>query len=228
MAGWIRDNRDAAARGAGFHFILRRRGESGGPYVGTVGLSNVVYGVFRAAHLGYSLDRTCVGLGYIHVRRVVRLRVAAAAAQTDHSLRPVEHTVLDASIAAEFAAGYRCVSCVSVRTHMKNSVLFQGLRSATGVSICAPPTSRHLCKHPDPFLGSRRAALADAFSNQVVCRTRAVILFRLPLVHREPPPHLHYGRLDRGCRRYDRRSGRCRRSIATIVARAGAMSKSPR
>jgi ribosomal-protein-alanine N-acetyltransferase len=66
MEGWIRDNRDAAARGVGFHFILQRRGESGGAYVGTIGLSNVVYGVFRAAHLGYSLDRSCVGLGYMH------------------------------------------------------------------------------------------------------------------------------------------------------------------
>ena len=66
MEDWIRDNRDAAARGAAFHFILQRRGESGGPYVGTVGLANVVYGVFRAAHLGYSLDRNCVGSGYMH------------------------------------------------------------------------------------------------------------------------------------------------------------------
>ncbi len=66
MERWIRDNRDAAMRGAGFHFILQMRGDSSGPFVGTIGLSNVVYSAFRAAHLGYSLDRNGVGSGYMH------------------------------------------------------------------------------------------------------------------------------------------------------------------
>lgn len=66
MERWIRDDRDAATRDAGYHFILFLRDDLQGPIVGTIGLSNVVRGVFRAAHLGYSLDERHVGHGYMH------------------------------------------------------------------------------------------------------------------------------------------------------------------
>ena len=66
MERWIRDDRDAAARDTGYSLLVLRRDEPAGAIVGTIGISNVVRGVFRAAHLGYSLDGEHVGLGYMH------------------------------------------------------------------------------------------------------------------------------------------------------------------
>ena len=66
MERWICDDRDALTRDAAYSLFLLRRDDASGHIVGTIGLSNIVRGVFRACHLGYSLDRDATGAGYMH------------------------------------------------------------------------------------------------------------------------------------------------------------------
>ena len=55
---------ERAASDRSYEFVLLLRGKN--EVVGTISLSNLVRGVFQAAHLGYTLDRNAVGNGYMH------------------------------------------------------------------------------------------------------------------------------------------------------------------
>lgn len=52
--------------GSSVRFWLRRPGEPSGPFVGSVSLSQIYLGPFRACYLGYQLDHAAVGQGLMH------------------------------------------------------------------------------------------------------------------------------------------------------------------
>jgi ribosomal-protein-alanine N-acetyltransferase len=57
-------------------FWIRWRAEPSGPFIGTLNLSNIVLGPFRACYLGYQLDARLVGQGLMHEALGAAIRYA--------------------------------------------------------------------------------------------------------------------------------------------------------
>jgi ribosomal-protein-alanine N-acetyltransferase len=57
---------DELRAGSSVRFWLRRAGGPHGPFVGSVSLSQIYLGPFRACNLGYQLDHATVGQGLMH------------------------------------------------------------------------------------------------------------------------------------------------------------------
>jgi len=55
-----------ARSGSGLSFIMLAQDDQEGPVLGRATLSNIVRGVFQAAHLGYALDHRHQGQGLMH------------------------------------------------------------------------------------------------------------------------------------------------------------------
>jgi ribosomal-protein-alanine N-acetyltransferase len=54
---------DEASRGVGFRWVLLRKGEPEGPFLGTCSLSQIVRGPNQSALLGFGIDHSYVGRG---------------------------------------------------------------------------------------------------------------------------------------------------------------------
>jgi ribosomal-protein-alanine N-acetyltransferase len=72
---------ERADAGTGLSLLMLARDAEDGPVVGRVTLSNIVRGVFQAAHLGYAIDHRHEGRGLMH---------EALLAVTDHAFTTLE------------------------------------------------------------------------------------------------------------------------------------------
>lgn len=88
----LREQERARAARTAFHFYIRRSGR----VIGAIALTNVVWGPFQSAFLGYKLDRDCLNRGYM----TQAVGLLAAHAFGDLRLHRIEANVMPRNTAS--------------------------------------------------------------------------------------------------------------------------------